>query len=51
MGHFRRIPGAAIDELMEAKLKDPKDSHLIIPPLLTFERLVSFSLVNFLLKR
>lgn len=39
IGHFRKIPSEAFHELMST----PK-----IPPLLTFERLVSYSLIEFL---
>jgi len=51
IGHFRQVPGAVVDELMEMKLKQPSTSRPAIPPLLTFERLVSLSLVSYLMKR
>ena len=50
VGHFRRVPVAAFHELMEGKLKKPNNFHPAMPPLLTFERLVSLSLVNYLMK-
>lgn len=49
VGHFRRVPGAAFDELMEISLKQPNNPRPAIPPLLTFERLVSLSIVNYLM--
>jgi hypothetical protein len=51
VGHFRQVPLAAFDELMEIKLKRPTSNpRPAIPPLLTFEKLVSLSLVSYLMK-
>jgi hypothetical protein len=53
IGHFRRVPWGAFDELLETKSADPmgEEVFLDVPPLLTFERLVSYSLVGFLSKQ
>jgi hypothetical protein len=47
LGHYRLIPAGAFDEIMESRLQD-REASLDIPPLLTFERLVSLTLVNYL---
>lgn len=53
IGHFRRLPWGAFDELLETRSADPMSEELFldVPPLLTFERLVSYSLVEFLNKQ
>lgn len=50
IGHFRQIPWATVDELFEKRSADSTGSKLFldVPPLLTFERMVSYSLVGFL---
>lgn len=51
IGHFRRLPPSAFAEVMET-LQDNQTNHTLkIPPLLTFERLVSYSMVEFLRKQ
>lgn len=41
IGHYKLIPVDALENLMKKK-------NLSIPPLITFERLISYSLINFL---
>lgn len=43
VGHFRSLPSGAVTEMMQLPLP--------LPPLMTFERLVSYSLVGFLRRR
>jgi hypothetical protein len=50
LGYFRRVPGAAFDELMRNANKKSRKRRPAIPPLLTLERLVSESMVNYLIK-
>jgi hypothetical protein len=47
IGHFPKIPADAFSETMEASM-DKSKPLLQIPPLITLERLVSYSLVEFL---
>lgn len=51
-GHFRNVPWDAFTEVMGSRLDDPHNEQqfLDVPPLLTFERLVSYALVEFLSK-
>ena len=51
IGHFRRVPAKAFIEMMEIKSKQLNNSYPKVPPLLTFERLVSISLVNYLMNQ
>jgi hypothetical protein len=48
IGHFRRLPVGVLGEI--TPLGDQAKRKLKIPPLLTFERLVSYSMVEFLRK-
>jgi hypothetical protein len=48
LGHYRRIPVEAFTPIMNQKMKNWKGIN--IPPLLTFERMVSYSLIGFLEK-
>lgn len=50
IGHFRKTSAETAAELTAALIKDKGETSLKIPPLLTFERLVSYSLVEFLRK-
>lgn len=52
IGHFRRFPSNAFGELME-QISDAKDdsSTIKLPPFITLERLVSYTLVEFLRKQ
>ena len=50
IGHFPRVKAEAMAELTERITKYKGKISLKIPPLLTFERLVSYSLVEFLRK-
>lgn len=50
IGHFTRVKAEVMAELMEPITKYKREFGLQIPPLLTFERLVSYSLVEFLRK-
>jgi len=50
IGHFRRVKAELMAELTERVIKYKGEFSLPIPPLLTFERLVSYSLVEFLRK-
>jgi hypothetical protein len=47
-GLFRGLPTEAVVEIQE---REESKSHMKIPPLLTFERLVSYSMVEFLSKQ
>jgi len=49
-GHFPRVKAEVMAELTERITKCKGEISLEIPPLLTFERLVSYSLVEFLRK-
>lgn len=49
LGHYRLIPAGAFEEVMESRRQDGEPS-LQIPPLQTFERLVSETLVNYLIQ-
>jgi hypothetical protein len=53
MGHFRLLPSYALPEILEAGLTgvDGQEASLRVPPLLTFERLASRSLIEFLRKQ
>lgn len=54
IGHFRRIRPEAMDEVFQTRLTEPTGGEKVflnVPPLLTFERLVSYSLVEFLSKQ
>jgi hypothetical protein len=54
VGHFRRVPGGAFDEILERGLTNTAaESNLTlhIPPLITFERLVNYCMVEFLRKQ
>jgi hypothetical protein len=53
MGHFRRIPWAAVNELFDKRFTDSTSDEVFldVPPLLTFERMVSSSLVGFLINQ
>jgi hypothetical protein len=49
LGHFKKIPGEALDEMWGLKLATKKSNGVLpIPPLITFERLTSYTLVEFL---
>ena len=50
IGHFPRVKAEVMAELTERITKYKGEISLEIPPLLTFERLVSYSLVEFLRK-
>jgi hypothetical protein len=50
IGHFSRIPVEALNETMTASM-DPSKPLLQIPPLITLERLVSYSMVEYLRKQ
>jgi len=50
-GHFSRIPIEAIDEITQLSHEGQTEYSPPIPPLLTFERLVSYSMVEFLRKQ
>lgn len=50
IGHFRRVKAELMAELTERVIKHKGEFSLQIPSLLTFERLVSYSLVEFLRK-
>jgi len=50
IGHFRKISVETAAELTAAIIKDKGETSLKIPPLLTFEKLVSYSMVEFLRK-
>ena len=50
LGHFRRVPVEAFDEMSKMFPNHQDETYMPIPPLLTFERLVSQSLVNYLIK-
>ncbi len=50
VGHFKEIPVEALGGIRESLQKNLKTRDLKIPPLLTFERLVSYSTVEFLRK-
>jgi len=47
-GHFRWLPPEASQEIIQSLEKNHVKHTLPIPPLLTFERLVSYSMVEFL---
>jgi hypothetical protein len=54
MGHFRNLPVAALDEMcLKLKFDKPRIQEVFfdVPPLLTFERLVSYNLIEFLSKQ
>jgi hypothetical protein len=54
VGHFRNLPVAAFGEkLLRLKSDVPKNHKVFldVPPLLTFERLVSYTLIEFLSKQ
>ncbi len=49
IGHFTKVPGEALDEMWELKQATEKSSQVLpIPPLITFERLTSYTLIGFL---
>jgi len=48
VGHFWRFPPEAFRKIIENSLAAGGGGALNVPPLLTFERLVSYSLVNYL---
>jgi len=53
-GHFRNLPVAAFNEmLLRLKPDAPRNQEVFldVPPLLTFERLVSYTLIEFLCKQ
>jgi len=50
VGHFQKIPADAFTETMTAAM-DPSKPLLQMPPLITLERLVSYSMVAFLAKQ
>ncbi|TKJ43768.1 hypothetical protein CEE35_08480 [Candidatus Aerophobetes bacterium Ae_b3b] len=50
IGHSREVGAEASVELTEAIMKNKRKISLNIPPLLTFEKLVSYSMVEFLRK-
>lgn len=49
LGHFRRVPASVLSEMMSGGIQSKWS--LKIMPLLTFERLVSYSMVEFLRKQ
>jgi len=53
IGHFRSIPWDAFAEVMGSRLDAPHNEQLFldVPPLLTFERLASYAMVEFLSKQ
>jgi len=48
IGHSRNVPIGAISEIMPTGIGNQAKKKLKIPPLLTFERLVAYSMVEFL---
>jgi len=50
IGHFPKISAETAAELTAAIIKDKGETSRKIPPLLTFEKLVSYSMVEFLRK-
>lgn len=50
IGHFRKISAEAVTELLAVIINDKGETSRKVPPLLTFERLVSYCLVEFLRK-
>lgn len=53
VGHFRKIPFEATKDMFEAKYSATSGQEIVlkVPPLLTFERLVSYTLIEFLSKQ
>ena len=53
IGHFMKISNDAQNQLMTSMLEagHPEDFFLDVPPLLTFERLVSYVMVEYLMKQ
>lgn len=53
VGHFRHIPSEAFHEMLNSQSLDSarQEVFLDVPPLLTFERMVNYSLIGFLRKQ
>lgn len=53
VGHFQQLPIQAFTEMISTKAVNPEGQERVldVPPLLTFERVVSYALVEFLRKQ
>lgn len=53
VGHFQQLPIEAVTEMLAAKAdnSESQEKFLNVPPLLTFERIVSYALIEFLKKQ
>jgi hypothetical protein len=51
LGLSSQVPVTAFAELLDAALKQKPKVGITVPPVLTFERLVSYSMVNYLSKQ